>query len=289
MIISNTQVTMANTCTKAHDYRFVRNLEPKLEYMSKALYRGIIGHQALETYYICLKDGLTVDECKKAAQEIIQVEMTRVMVEFPEDFERVNLLADLFKLIDAYAEYYRVEPFEVLEIEKVYTTNIGDDLDYGLKLDVLIKMTQGEYYGDYIVMDHKFVYNFKTVADLEMNIQLPKYGKTLKANGIHVSKGMLNQIRYRSMKAPKPEDVFKRTTIKLDKATTQTIWDEQLETAKDIQAGIKPRRTLNEIVCRGCYFQQLCIGEMRGQDIKPMIIANYQPNTYGYYEMSGDE
>jgi hypothetical protein len=287
LIISNTQATLANTCGKAHHYRFVEEIEPKLETMSMALYRGIIGHEALQAYYELLKAGHPVEECKKAAQKVIEDEMSRVMRELPHDFERIKVLANLFRLIDAYAERYRVEPFEVIEVEKVYTSPIEEGLQYGGKIDVLIRYTSGIYRGDYAVMDHKFVYNFKSLDDVEINAQLPKYIRAVKASGIHVSKGVFNQIRYRPLKDPSPDDVYKRTPYKIDVNSSQVIWDEHVDTAQDIAAGkIKPRRVLNEIVCRGCYFKKLCMAEMKNQDTEAIRKLHYQANTYGYLDMS---
>lgn len=295
MIISNTQIAAKNLCDKAHDYQFIKKIVPKR--LPTAIYRGVIGHAALEQYYLLLKDGKSVEECRDAALSVLDKEINKIATSTPEEFEQIGLLVNLRALIRDYAEVYRIEPFKVLEVEKVFTTKASTQvrflpvIDYGLKLDLLVEMTKGEHRGDLVVVDHKFVYNFKTALDIQMDAQLPKYIKTLRDNGFIVTKGFFNQIRTRVMKNPSPVDLYRRDWIKTNKAETEQIWTEQLQSAEQIlkaqEFNTPPIRTMSLLVCRSCMYQGPCKAELNGDNVTQMLEANYEPSTYGYSDLSG--
>jgi hypothetical protein len=279
MIISNAQISTHNMCEKAHDLRYNRNKEPKK--LAPALYRGVIGHSALESYYTVLKNGGTVDEALAAALAVLDGEIARIAVETPEEFITIQDIFKLRTLIEAYSYMYRVEPFKVLEVEKAYTTPVDQGIEYILRLDLLVEMTAGEYRGDFVVVDHKFVFNFKSARDIQMDAQLPKYIKTLRENGILVTKGLFNQLRTRELKAPKPTDLFRRDWLKSNTKETEQIWTEQAYTAHQIRRDREnpaylPRRNLNYMVCRYCAFQGPCKAELDGSDITQLLEANYK-------------
>lgn len=287
LVVSNTQVTQYALCKKQHDYRFNMGIEPKPDLLSMALYRGITGHEALEAYYTAIMNGDSIDAAKKCMMDVLQKEMIRVSKDMPEDLDRITLLAHLMQLLDAYVEHYRDEKFKVIAVEKVYQAPIAENILYSMKLDLLIQWESGPFRGDYEIFDHKFVYNFKDVAELEMDGQMPKYLKTLKANGLTISKGRFNQIRYRSMKSPTMNDIFRRTPARLVPAKTETIWKEQTEWAEEIAVFGKQekKRTLSFITCRNCYFYEICNAEAMNQKTDTLISTRYQPTTYGYTDM----
>lgn len=279
MIISNSQVATKNLCDRAHYYRYIRNKEPKK--LSPVLYRGVMGHLALQDYYLEHKEGSQIEVCRDAALSVLDKEIARIAREEPQEFELVAINMQLRKLLEDYAEVYRVEPFKVLEVEKDFTTPVGPDIDYILQLDVLIEMIKGEYRGDLVVMDHKFVYNFKSALDIQMDAQLPKYVKTLQDNGYTITKGIFNQIRTRQIKNPSPEDIYRRDLLKTNKKETETIWREQEEVAAQIlydrfNTERPPIRTMNYLVCRFCAYQGPCKAELNGDDATQMLEANFQ-------------
>lgn len=289
-VVSNTEVSSRSLCERQHFYRFTRGIEPKPDLLSHPLYRGIIGHQALEVYYTAIKDGATVDEAKKLAVDVVKSEIMRVSISTPEEYDRIILLTKLANLIEAYAEYYRTEKFKIIAVEKEYQTPISDDILYGMKLDLLIQHTVGPYRGDYELIDHKFVYNFKSVKELELDGQIPKYIKTLKGNGITIGKASFNQIRYREMKNPKPSDIFSRVPARLFPYKTEAIWNEQKKWARKIvEDDHEPLRTLTTISCRGCYFDEICNADLMGQNTDNLLATRYQPTTYGYTDLGAEE
>lgn len=295
MIISNTRVTTRNLCKRMDYYRFILNIEPRV--FPHYIDTGLLGHSALEIYYSFMRDGSPVDECKKAALNFLREQAKLSIKEAPEDFERIQRINYLVWLIDGYAEFYRVEPFKVLEVEKVYTASITTDINYGMKLDTLVEFTSGKYRGDLVVMDHKFVYNFKSIVEIQMDAQLPKYIKTLQDNGYTVTKGLFNQLRRREMKNPQPEDLFRRSWLKTNKAESEQIWREQTNTAIKIYSDSRISidtikddavRTLSLIVCRSCMFADLCKAELNGDNVTNLLTSNYKQSTYGYTEFEGD-
>jgi hypothetical protein len=279
MIISNAQITTKNLCDKAHFFRYTLNKEPKK--LAPVLYRGVLGHSALEAYYREMQDGSSVEVCRSAALAVLDKEIARIAQESPEEFEQVKTVIALRKLIEAYAEVYRKETFKVLEVEHDYSVPVNDDINYVLRLDLLVEMTSGEFRGDLVVVDHKFVYNFKTALDIQMDAQLPKYIKALRASGHVVSKGMFNQIRTRNLKNPQPEDLYRRDWLKSSKAEIEQIWIEQKQVALQIAADNSnpqhtPVRTMNYLVCRFCAFQGPCKAELNGDNVTQFLEANYK-------------
>lgn len=287
LVVSNTQVTQFAMCKKQHHYRFNMGIEPKPDLLSQALYRGIIGHEALEAYYTARMNGESVDSAKKFMMAHLEKELLRVTVEMPEDLDRIQLLAALTKLLDAYVERYRADDFKIIAVEKVFQAPIATNIIYSMKLDLLIQHQSGPYRGDYEIFDHKFVYNFKDVAELEMDGQMPKYLKTLKENGMTISKGRFNQLRYRGIKDATMDQIFKRTPARLVPAKTETIWKEQIEWAEKIAVFGKHEvlRTLSFVTCRNCYFYEICNAEAMNQPTDNLINTRYQPTTYGYTDL----
>lgn len=297
MIVSNTEVTSFSTCKRAHFYRFGMKIEPKEHVISKALFRGIVGHRIWEVYYVAIKHGASVDEARRLAEVQIAVELDRVATTNPESYDMVQIILEVKGLLNLYTQVYQTDDFRVLEVETSYHTKISEDISYGLKLDLLIEMTKGEFRGDFVVLDHKFLYNFKTPRELDLDGQLPKYIKTVKDSGIVVTKGIFNQIRYRSLKNAKPEDLFKREWIKTKPTETARIWEDQLVVAEEIQEykqlpleewDRKAVRNMSPYICRSCYFATVCKLQLNDQDITNALAMGYQANTYGYDSLLED-
>ncbi len=279
MIISNAQISTKLLCDKAHHFRYTLKREPKK--LAPALYRGVLGHSALEAYYTVLKNGGLTEEARLSAFNILDKEIARIIQTSPEDSQIILMVMKLRKLIEVYSEIYRKESFKVLAVEQDYKILVNQNIDYVLRLDLLVEMTAGEYRGDLVVVDHKFVHNFKSVSDIQMDAQLPKYIKVLKDNGYFVTKGMFNQIRTRDLKYPTSESVYKRSWIKPTKEEIDRIWYEQELVALQIQdndsnPAYVPVRTMNYQVCRFCAFQGPCKAELDGTDISSYLIANYK-------------
>jgi len=274
--VSNTRTTAHNTCTRQEHYMYNMKITPRESGIAR--YRGVMGHEALAEYYRKMQAGYPLEECLKAAINVLKVETMRIAEDSAEDPEKVLVLMQIKKLLQGYANYWSVEPFKVIAIEETMTAPINDDVEYLMILDLLVEMTSGPYKGSLVVIDHKFVYNFKSKVELELDGQLPKYIKTCRENGYFVTRGLFNQIRYREQKDQSPEKYFSRQDLQSTKTEWETIWSEQSETAIEIAAGDRPiRRSLNPYVCKGCDFAQLCKAELRGDDITMLVNTQYKP------------
>ena len=100
---------------------------------------------------------------------------------------------------------------------------------------------------------------------------------------------MFNQVRYRSLKSPNPDDIFRRTFIRPTNKEIDQIWSEQIEAAKEIVYNpAKPRRTLSSIICKHCFFQTLCKADLMGEDTATKILVQYMPRTSPFTDWSSD-
>lgn len=296
MIVSNTEISMYNTCERSHFYRFVMNIEPQPKNLSIPLKRGILGHAALDRYYSAIKDGTTAEEAAEYAKKVVLDGMSKALVEEGTDLD-VIIYKQLIKLFEGYHKVYKHEPFEVIELETVHTVPIAPGIEYGLRLDMLVRMVEGALAGQLVLIDNKFVYNFKTKAELDMDCQLPKYARTLRENGLPAYKKMFNELRHRQLKEPAPTDVYRRMYTETTDVESDRIWREQRATAIQI---VKKRedpekyraeavRNLSPYICRGCPFQRICKLELQGKSLKNEIIMNFQPNTYGYNNLMTED
>lgn len=291
MIVSNTEVTMKGSCGRQHYYRFGLDIEPVFSNLGPAIARGLIGHAALDTYYVALQQGLSHDDAVQESWDTLNEKLAWVVMNWPEDIDLIKIISKLKHLLTGYFRLYRGDTFKVHAVEKFFRAPITPDAEYGMRLDLLVEMTSGQYRGDFIVVDHKFVYNFKTQKELTMDGQLSKYVKTVRDNGYVVTKGMFNQLRYRELREPTVDDLYKRTIVKATKVKTENIWKEQRKSTIEISKIKKlplaewseaATRNLSPFVCKYCHFVSLCNLELEEEDITTELQTNFQPNTYGY-------
>jgi hypothetical protein len=285
--ISNTEVTAFNTCEKMHQYAYDLNIQPRDP--KDYIYRGEIGHAALDAYYYEMQEGSALKTCLNAGLQVIAEEMLRVALEEPEALDKIALLTDLTKLIREYSDFYSKEPFKVLAVEEEYRALLYPGKDYMMRLDLLVEYTSGEFRGDIVLMDHKFSYNFKTVTELELDGQLPKFIKTLKANNYTISKGFFNQLRYRK----DAKEKFQRTRVPTNSTAMENIWNEQKKAAKRIadrdpfDSRQDPLRVMNPFICKNCWYATLCKAELNGEDTTQMVQANFKQRDRPFKMLEG--
>lgn len=287
-VISNSEVTAYNECARRHWYQYVEGLQPRS--YGLALTRGIIGHHILEAYYKSRMLGHSVDESKVHAFELLRKIIADWIKDHPTEYEKLSMLSDLYKLLEMYFEFYRGDNFNILSVENTYIASVDPEFSYGMKLDLLIKIESGIHAGETVVMDHKFIYNFKSDEELSIDGQLPKYIRTTAAaEGIGISRGVFNQIRYRELKNPDPEMIFRRTWIKPTAEAKEQIWQEQIAASEEIVRRPRaPRRTLSPLVCKNCYFLQICSAELNGRSTATARLVDYEPLKDRYLDWSGD-
>lgn len=279
-IVSNTQITAKNTCDRQHGYMYDEELEP-VNYPLH-IKRGIAGHKVLETYYRARQQGL---DHNSAVQEAMATLIGIIGQADPEDTENALMLGHLSWLLIEYFKFYENDPFKVLAVETTYSAELNGDLQFGIILDCVLEMTTGAFRGYVNIVDHKFVNNFLTPDDLRLNAQQPKYTKVARLNDLPIKDAIFNQIRYRKMKSPSPTDLFRRSPLLSNEVAIDTVWKEARETAVEIYeqnmgiASINHRRRQSYSSCKYCFFKDLCMAELNGQDTTIMRKAQYQKRS----------
>jgi len=286
-LVSNTEATNFLTCERKHFYAHILKLAPKG--YSTSLTRGIIGHEALAAYYTVLQQDPTAHE--QAQKEMLKV-VTEYAVKGNADME---MLLKLRTLLTDYVNWYGPrDKIEILEVEKQHDFKITDELYYSMRLDLYVKYLEGEHKGECAVWDHKFVYDFYTLDDLSVNVQLPKYLATLIQEGKQVNFAVLNQIRHRVTKAQTMTDKFRRSTLTPTHTKMRNMMIEHIKTSEKIierkrmteeAASSAALRSMNKMTCKNCPFLMLCTMELEGSNTKSLLASEFMPNTYGYDEL----
>lgn len=285
-IISHTEITAYNSCTLQHYYMYTLGLGPREKAVN--LYRGIVGHKALEAYYRRMMDGFPVDECRDISLDVVMKEIEHLAETTPWEMDKLAELNRVAARLEVYAEVYRKEPFEVLAVEEVFVSELYGDNYLGCVLDLLVKYTQGKYTGELAVIDHKFTYNFKTLEELKLDSQLPKYKKALQKLGYPVNHIVFNQIRTRDLKNARPDDLFRRSEHMASDTAVDTIWEEQKKTVQLIEEDRPPVRALAPMVCKGCWFKDPCTASLDGLDTTLILRAQYEKRDRPLKELYND-
>lgn len=293
MVISNSEAAEYQKCVRSHYYHYGLGIEPKL--MNIGLDRGITGHKALEIYHKAILAGASITEAKIEAVTFLANRSAEYAGTFmPEDQDsarRMRMYTELIKIVDRYVDYYEFQPLEIVEVETTHIVKLNDRISYGFRPDLIAIWKAPPYRGDLIVVDWKFRFNFMNPAAIKMNAQIPKYVKGLKSEGHVVSKGMLDFIRYRSLKDPQSSDMFRRDMVAKKPSVLEKIMEDQLAISEEIyikkqlpvkEYGATARRTMNELTCKNCPFADICNTELNGQDITRALTANFKTSEYGY-------
>lgn len=290
--ISNSEVVTFQTCQRRHYYHFALEIEPKI--LSLPLERGITGHKAKEFFYKARIEGKSKEECIQVAiDHIISRQVKLLSAGLGDDRQKgyLTMYTKLMSLVKNHCEYYWDENIIPLEVEQMHIVPLTSDINLGMRVDLFGQYTKYPNKGDYVVIDWKFRFNFPSRDIVELNGQLPKYIWALNEQGIIVTKGMLDILRYRSIIGEAPKDIYKRELIKVKSSVRDRIITDHIRVAERIvekkklpvaQYGKEAERTQNEIVCKYCPFKSICILELNGQDPTLEISTNYEPSTYGY-------
>lgn len=279
VLMSHSEVDTYLVCERRHYYSHGDLLQRKQQ--SDALYRGILGHSAMERFYRAILDGADSNEALKAALTVVQAEVMK-----PEP--RFEVLNELTRMITGYIERWIDDPIKPLYIEEEFRLKVDEDFTYPFKVDLV-----GEAKKGLACIDFKFVYDFFNDDELALMPQIPKYIAALRAMDIPVKYGFYDQLRYRKMKDPSPFQLYRRDEVHPSNARIRQTFLEQIEAARRVRERkmlplevwkAKSLRTANKMVCRSCSFKDLCIAELNGSDGELIRKLEFEPNTYGYSE-----
>lgn len=233
-------------------------------------------------------EGASRDDAFQAGMDQI------VLAPEHEELDIVRLVSHRFML---YHERYRNERFKVVGVEGVFSTELDNGTTYPLTLDLLVYYDDGPWEGQYVVIDHKFKYDFFSPDELSMHVQTFKYIWTLRKLGYNIKRSILNQIRYRD-NIKDVDKLFKREVLEPTDIQLENIMHEHMAVSSEIEsckqqpvswyAKHAPRR-FNAKDCGFCYFRIPCRQELLGKDASATLANMYapeDPNTfyrkYGY-------
>lgn len=271
--VSHSEVDSYLRCRRAWYYGYALNLQRVQT--SNSLRRGTLGHLALEHFFRTLEHGGSFDDAKVAAQTAINDEVTSDPTIF-------QLGLEVMECLGYFYEAYPFEGWTVLAVEKEFLLPIYEGLDFPLVVDLIIQ----DKWGLVWVIDHKFMWDFLTDDDAELQSQIPKYIGALRASGFKVDRAGYNILRYRSMKDNSVENRYRFVPLyDLTDLRVQTTFREHAITAKQIQE-IKALpveqqnwlsiRIQNKLVCKSCSFKEICIAELNDRSPALVIDASYQ-------------
>jgi len=279
-LISNSEVSTWLLCRRKYYYNFDLNLVPVNR--SESLSRGILGHDVLAAYYKVLSVGGLHEQAVAEARKLLMAAM---------DAFSMELCLELDGILKNYWDHYKgtdLQKYEILKVEDMYQLPINSDFEYVFRFDLYLKERTT---GKCVLMDHKFVYDFWNADKLALNPQFPKYVGAMRANGLQVDECILNQIRYRKIKEPTEDQLWRRSVVLPSNAKIRFSLKEQILASKEIAAHkflpveVRSDHALgvrNPLVCKYCEFKELCASEYDGGDTTYMIQNEYTSNTYGY-------
>lgn len=297
-IISHSEVDQFLVCERKHYYAFgktnsegTQGLESR--HISDGLYKGNLGHAALEEYYKHLMQftdtrptDVDMDRAKDAALQVL----TDRLVAEPDKSE---LILTIYTCLSAYFSYWRSEDqneWQYMAVEVEFRETVDEYITFPFKPDLIKRHRRT---GKVIVVDHKFLSNLYTPNEIGIQPQLPKYVGTLRNLGYQVDDAEYDMICTRVLKT-KPYEAstsLKRTMLKLSKTRVERSVREQHDTVRRIAwfKAASPEawedtvtRSANSWNCKNCPFLSLCISDLNGEDTSVAVQYDFAPNSYGY-------
>jgi CRISPR/Cas system-associated exonuclease Cas4 (RecB family) len=271
--VAHSEVEQFLICERRHYYNYGLAVKPKV--VSTALYRGTVGHSALQAYYQALKEGKSQSEARACAYGAIYDDKG------VRSLENAKVQSELTTILTQYFDHYANEDLVPIEIESRYKLEISEQVTMPFTIDGLYSSSK---YGGLILMDHKFTYNFFNDLILSVLPQLVKYMGVLRQYGYAVSKAMYNELRYRRLKSG--EYQFRRTplsipTTRMDRTLSEHISvGHRIAARKQLPLEEWSRRSLrvaNKFSCDKCPYVSICAADLRGADTTLLLDDYYEP------------
>lgn len=298
--VSHSEVESYLLCKRKHWYGY--GLSLKANGISQALSTGTAGHAILDTFYATiLAGGAHRRDQKKAFDTALSAARAKyaelVSAGFSDDDPKRNSLE--FILFEWYFpnEALVMEGWTILATEQEFVleydnSNPEDPLQYPFVVDLIALDPNGRT----VVVDHKFLFEFMSYEETELQPQIPKYIGALRALKHKIDYGAYNQLRTRRIvgtkskaapngAGPTKEQMLDFLPIKPNSVRVQTVFLEQIGVSSEIQqrknlpfelAEATSYRTANKMVCRSCDFKALCTIELTGGNAELMKKTEYQ-------------
>ena len=286
--VSHSEVDSYLLCRRKHYYGYGLSLERVST--SHSLATGTAGHRVLEIFYkTLLSAGKTATEQLEAWDAGLlaaQQEYGTIVEEGYEDAPNRALLHDMLFNDDwgYFAnEYMTRAGWTILAVEAEFSLIYDEDKQssYPFVVDMIVQDTEGRY----VVIDHKFVYDFYTPEQTDLQPQIPKYIGALRAMNYEIGYGAYNMVRTRKLKTPESSSMNYFMILKPNTDRVLNTFMEQLGVAAEIQAlkelpledqGKRAYRTANKMVCQSCSFRDICSTELMGGNTELMLKTEYK-------------
>lgn len=286
--VSHSEVDSYLLCRRKHYYGYGLSLERVTT--SQSLATGTAGHRVLEAFYRHL---LELASTAEGQLERFDIALKRAEEEYDaiiaEGFEEPSNRAQLFDILFNHDWGYFANEFMVrngwtiVAVEKEFSLVYDEESDskYPFVVDLVVRDPKG----DYVVIDHKFVYDFYTPAQTDLQPQIPKYIGALRALDYQIAYGAYNMLRTRKLKTPASDSMQYFMMLKPNPDRVLNTFMEQLGVAAEIQAlkelsieeqDKRAYRTANKMVCQSCSFREICSTELMGGNTELMLRTEYK-------------
>lgn len=284
--ISNSEVGTWLSCRRKYYYKFDLNITPIKT--GVALGRGVMFHAAMEAFNKNYINTKNFNDAKLVGMIYIKDQLANVS-----EYEQSTTM-DVYRIYENYMGVLqeRINEWDILEAEEDYDMPINEHYSMPMRLDLLIRERATD---EICLVDYKTCYDFWSEDQIALSPQAAKYIGSLRTNGKLVDKLILEQVRYRSIKDPSPEQLFRRTTIRPSVAKIRNVLRDHITASNSItqyrnleadQRDNLATRVMNPMICKGCEVRELCKSELDGGSIDYMIATDYKKNSYGYNQVA---
>ena len=284
--VSHSEVESYLRCERNHFYGY--GMEIQKISRSDALRRGTLGHQAFEAYFnfqkkaqeegLWMTPGFTPIEALAEAMSLIMASTSSVRYEVLGYFQW-------------FVQNQNFTSWKIISVEEEFVLDINEDLTYPFVVDLIAE----DPWGNIVLVDHKFVYDFINDNDVELLGQLPKYAGALRAMGYKVDKVAYNQLRTRVVKDQTDKTQYQFRIMDVTNERVQRTFLEQMIVATRVQdkkqllidnpeTGLAEWsrdaiRVANSMICRGCSFRSLCAAELNGSGAQLVLDSQFEKKT----------
>ena len=286
--VSHSEVDSYLLCRRKHYYGYGLSLERIAT--SHSLATGTAGHRILEKFYSMLLElGGTAEEQLEGWDTALSAAEAEYKLIVEEGYEDASNRAVLYEILfDKEWGYFANEfmvnnGWRVLAVEQEFNLLYNEQTDsrYPFVVDMIMEDKDGKI----VVIDHKFVYDFYTPEQTDLQPQIPKYIGALRAMNYPVAYGAYNMLRTRKLKTPAADSMQYFMILKPNKDRVLNTFMEQLGVAAEIQAlkelpieeqSKRAYRTANKMVCQSCSFRDICSTELMGGNTELMLKTEYK-------------
>ena len=299
--VSHSEVDNYLLCRRKHYYGYGLSLERVNK--SASLATGTAGHAVLETFYgTIINNGETPQEQLQAFDTALDAAKARyeeIIAEGYKDADRRATLHDILFHEDwGYFEneFLVRNGWRIMAVEQEFSLVYDEETEsaYPFVVDLIVQDPSGAF----VVVDHKFVYDFYTPEQTDLQPQIPKYIGALRALKYEISYGAYNMLRTRKLKEPTSDSMSYYMILKPNTDRVLNTFMEQLGVAAEIQAlkelsleeqASRAYRTANKMVCQSCSFKDICSTELIGGNVELMKKTEYKIRERKQFVASPDK